>query len=294
MASVEVVTSDRILALEAETVVNGTVDGNGNLILTKHSGATVNAGHVVGPAGDPSAFLADANAYTDQAEIDANAYSDSQLNAARYSVLIGTADLDTLVTAGRYIQTSDVESTLARHYPELRAGHLEVIGQPDGAWAMLMQRYTVYETGNPAVWVRTRYNLSWGAWKLVSKSNEVYSPLASSNYTSSGQFVVEYLPNGKRRLTIHLVVTRTTSNVGTLSTTAWSTLGTYAPAEARFVTAGNVYTTGWIAMPSNATLPISVYYDSSAGSISIKGLNGHTTTLNIGDFITLFLVLVEA
>jgi hypothetical protein len=51
MTTVTGFTADRMLAIEAASVVDGDVDGNGNLILTKHDGSTINAGSVKGPAG---------------------------------------------------------------------------------------------------------------------------------------------------------------------------------------------------------------------------------------------------
>jgi len=40
-----------MLAIEAASVVDGDVDGSGNLILTKHDGSKINAGSVIGPPG---------------------------------------------------------------------------------------------------------------------------------------------------------------------------------------------------------------------------------------------------
>lgn len=50
MATVTVFTSARMQAIENASVVSGTVTA-GNLILTKFSGATINAGSVIGPTG---------------------------------------------------------------------------------------------------------------------------------------------------------------------------------------------------------------------------------------------------
>lgn len=50
MATVTVFTSTRMQAIENASVVSGTVTA-GNLILTKFSGATINAGSVIGPTG---------------------------------------------------------------------------------------------------------------------------------------------------------------------------------------------------------------------------------------------------
>lgn len=44
-------TAERMLGIEAASVVDGLVDANGDLILSKQSGESFNAGHVLGPAG---------------------------------------------------------------------------------------------------------------------------------------------------------------------------------------------------------------------------------------------------
>jgi hypothetical protein len=51
MATVTGLTADRMLAIEAASVVDGDVDSNGNLILTQHGGGQINAGSVIGPMG---------------------------------------------------------------------------------------------------------------------------------------------------------------------------------------------------------------------------------------------------
>ena len=51
MATVTGLTADRMLAIEAESIVDGDVVGD-NLILTRHDGTQINAGSVRGPQGD--------------------------------------------------------------------------------------------------------------------------------------------------------------------------------------------------------------------------------------------------
>lgn len=51
MATVTSFTKERILAIEAATVVNGNVNGAGHLILVRHDATTIDAGSVVGPTG---------------------------------------------------------------------------------------------------------------------------------------------------------------------------------------------------------------------------------------------------
>lgn len=49
MAQVNGLSRDRMLEIEGASIVDGEVDNNGNLILTKHNGNEVNAGSVIGP-----------------------------------------------------------------------------------------------------------------------------------------------------------------------------------------------------------------------------------------------------
>lgn len=53
MATVTAFTAARSLEIEQSTVTSGTVDVNGDLILSTRGGTPINAGHVVGPAGTP-------------------------------------------------------------------------------------------------------------------------------------------------------------------------------------------------------------------------------------------------
>lgn len=55
MGTVTGFTAERMQAIEDGTVVSGTVNDDGDLILTHHDGSTTNAGNVIGPAGAPGA-----------------------------------------------------------------------------------------------------------------------------------------------------------------------------------------------------------------------------------------------
>lgn len=58
MATVTGLTKERMLEIEAASVISGEVDTSGDLVLETHDGTLINAGHVVGP---PSPNLADAS-----------------------------------------------------------------------------------------------------------------------------------------------------------------------------------------------------------------------------------------
>lgn len=53
MATVSGISAAKMLELSGEDIVDGLVDSNGNLILTKRNGGTVNAGAVKGDPGQP-------------------------------------------------------------------------------------------------------------------------------------------------------------------------------------------------------------------------------------------------
>lgn len=79
------------------------------------------------------------------------------------AALDGTEDLNSLVAGGIYTQALNANASTDKHYPKAIAGFLEVIANPSG---YIMQRYTAYD--NSAVYVRTRYNNTWYAWKSVT------------------------------------------------------------------------------------------------------------------------------
>ena len=79
------------------------------------------------------------------------------------AALDGTEDLNNLVAGGIYTQALNANASTDKHYPKAIAGFLEVIANPSG---YIMQRYTAYN--NSAVYVRTRYNNTWYAWKSVT------------------------------------------------------------------------------------------------------------------------------
>lgn len=51
MGTVTGLTSERMLAIEAASIVNGTVNSSGDLVLTTEGGTAITAGHVAGPQG---------------------------------------------------------------------------------------------------------------------------------------------------------------------------------------------------------------------------------------------------
>lgn len=79
------------------------------------------------------------------------------------ATLDGSEDLNNLVAGGIYTQALNANASTDKHYPKAIAGFLEVMANPSG---YIMQRYTAYD--NSAVYVRTRYQNTWYAWKSVT------------------------------------------------------------------------------------------------------------------------------
>lgn len=79
------------------------------------------------------------------------------------AALTDSEDLNSLVEGGIYTQAQNANANTDKHYPKAIAGFLEVIVNPSG---YILQRYTAYN--NSAVYIRTRYNNTWYAWKSVT------------------------------------------------------------------------------------------------------------------------------
>ena len=76
-----------------------------------------------------------------------------------------TEDLNSLTEPGIYTQAANANASTDRHYPKAVAGYLEVMCNPSG---YVLQRYTAYDCSG--LYIRHRYQGSWGSWKLVSLS----------------------------------------------------------------------------------------------------------------------------
>ena len=71
MATVTGLTADRMMAIEASSVVGGSINGSGHLILTKHDGSTIDAGNalVAVPSEDLVHYLSPVDYHYDTASI---------------------------------------------------------------------------------------------------------------------------------------------------------------------------------------------------------------------------------
>lgn len=121
----------------------------------------------------------------------------------------------------------------------------------------------------------------------------VYNPTAVGGFSVAGRISVEVQANGKKVSIMNVQITRSGTNYGVLPSTSWISLGAITPAAARFTSTLSHYFTAWGNFLEGA-LPVSVYYDHAAGTMSIKAIPGHATTLNVGHFVAFNLVVIEA
>lgn len=105
-----------------------------------------------------------------------------QANTLSLGAVIGASvDLNTITTAGVYIQSTNANATTGTNYPVAQAGMLEVYQSPSNT-SFTFQRYTVYTTTYPTVYVRTYYNSAWGSWQQLAFTA---SPAFSGTPTST-------------------------------------------------------------------------------------------------------------
>src|SRR4051794_18667337 len=69
MATVTGLTADRMLEIEAASVVDGDIV-DGELVLTKHDGSTIDAGSVIGPPGPAGPIGSDLSVLVQRAILD--------------------------------------------------------------------------------------------------------------------------------------------------------------------------------------------------------------------------------
>jgi hypothetical protein len=97
MATVTGLTADRMLEIEAESVVDGTIIG-GELILTKHDGSTIDAGSVIGPPGPEGPMGSDLDVLIERAILDVGI--PNQIRAGRQLALEDFTNIGLAAPAG--------------------------------------------------------------------------------------------------------------------------------------------------------------------------------------------------
>lgn len=209
--------------------------------------------------------------------------------------IAANTNLNTLTIPGTYKQSLTANATTALNYPQAIGGLLEVFANDGVQNTMYWQRYTPYGSGNGMFYTRAHYNGTWYAWIANNRPDEVVTPIATiGNFTTSGQINVEYLPSGKKRITLQVTFTRVNSNFGTVGQ-VWTSLGTFIPSGSARITVpfSNVYTNGWLST-AGTTQPISLSIDMAGGVISFRSMTGVASpTMNVNDYFNVYLTVVE-
>jgi len=99
MATVTGITAARAAAIEAASVVSGTINGSGHLILTKHDGSVIDAGSVVGSLDtDLNTIAALTPTNNDTMQYIGGAWANRTPSQVKTTLAIAEADVANLVT----------------------------------------------------------------------------------------------------------------------------------------------------------------------------------------------------
>lgn len=153
------------LEVDNHTLVRGNFDFTGNLnstvgeaILQRQSvsrfrtnatavilsGDTVNGALYFRPQGDAvitgQVIINGAGTITTSSHGDSSNWYQAYTSGYLYKGLLSTADLNTIVTSGHYVQTSNANATVTNNYPSALAGILKVFGTT----THVTQEYTTY------------------------------------------------------------------------------------------------------------------------------------------------------
>lgn len=203
MAQVTGKTAAYMDAVVAATVQSGYVRSDNHLILVLHDSSEIDAGLITADA----ATLVAAQAYADQAELDAIAsaetYADqAEADAKSYSDVIGNAltarlngtsiptgaNLNTYLTSGYYYQSSDAFAAAGSNYPVAKAGALEVLYNGSDK---VVQRYTPFSNVSSVVYMRQNNAGVWKPWVVFRAKRNRQNMLASLTTFSTGTIVNE-------------------------------------------------------------------------------------------------------
>lgn len=124
MATVRGFTAERMLAIENETVVSGSVNSSGDLTLLTREGIPIAAGNVKGPKGDPG-------------------------DSATLSIL-DTDEIDLTLTGDS--SSGYTLSATAKAKPYAMWKTVATQGRSAGAWAQIINMTTLHESEGPQPW----------------------------------------------------------------------------------------------------------------------------------------------
>ena len=176
----------------------------------------------------------------------------------------GSADLDTYLTPGQYVQRTNSNAASGSNYPEPLAGVLEVGGSGSSTNGdIIIQRYTLYAQAGTqrAMYRREAYHasgsLTWSSWaKIVTGgiSNTIH--IGGVDYVASGVFAETGAPD-------------TLTNVGSVAYYgAKSLTRPYAPPSGwgftAYILTTNRYATGALGSPTASPLSFRYFQIGSA------------------------------
>lgn len=98
MATVQSMSLDRLLSLEADTVIGGHIDGSGNLILEQHDGSTIDAGSALAAIPDASETVKGKVELATNAEATAGSSTTHAVTPAGLAAAVGTLVPDASTT----------------------------------------------------------------------------------------------------------------------------------------------------------------------------------------------------
>lgn len=112
MATVQSMTLDRLLQLEADTVIGGHIDGSGNLILEQHDGSEINAGSALIAVPDATETVKGKVELATTAEATAGTDTERVVTPAGLAAAVGTLVPDaTTAVKGKVELATTAETT---------------------------------------------------------------------------------------------------------------------------------------------------------------------------------------
>lgn len=185
-------TAERMKMIEDKTVVNGSVNKSGDLILSTRDGGQINAGTVMGKSFNIKGRVNSLPSTSGHNPMDAYFVNGDLyvLNEAKKWVNVGgfigergpaqaneltvigaAKNLDDYRIPGAYVQNGNVntlESNGAKNYPCSSAGYLLVYSIGAGATSWVLQLYVDFSTLE--IYVRSLYINVWKPWSKASQS----------------------------------------------------------------------------------------------------------------------------
>lgn len=216
---VQSLTKDRMLEIEASSVVDGHIDGSGHLILERHDGSTIDAGSALLAVPDATTTNTGVLELATQAEVNTGTDAIRAVTPATLAPLAARVDLLELV--GVDIIPALSQAAAITSYP--KGVSLMEVGSgsgwtPNGGFGLVVTYYnsstrssqTFYSHTSDKEWRRYYYLDSfgsgpgWGAWKFQGHEES----LSSTSYVQSTP--VSSYPEGRS----HLWLTNTQAVAG--------------------------------------------------------------------------------